>query len=130
MMTSISDSRRPAKGDPDSKSIHSSEDAVDSEAASMVFDSDGVQLSGVGGEGVQKYTLPESRKIGVAGAFFLILNKMIGTGSEFFFSSFGLIMADKFKLLICVVSVFSTPSGIFASTGSVGICLLMWAVGK
>ncbi|KAK1760169.1 amino acid/polyamine transporter I [Echria macrotheca] len=50
------------------------------------------------------YAIPESRKIGVAGAVFLILNKMIGTG------------------------IFSTPSSIFASTGSVGISLLMWAV--
>ncbi len=32
-------------------------------------------------EGLQQYTLPESRKIGVMGAVFLILNKMIGTGS-------------------------------------------------
>jgi hypothetical protein len=33
------------------------------------------------GEVVQAYD--ESRKIGVTGAVFLILNKMIGTGSEF-----------------------------------------------
>lgn len=56
------------------------EDAVDSEAASIVLDSDGNPLLGAV-EGVQKYILPESRKIGVVGAFFLILNKMIGTGS-------------------------------------------------
>ncbi|KAK4122212.1 amino acid transporter [Parathielavia appendiculata] len=43
-------------------------------------------------------------KIGVASAVFLILNKMIGTG------------------------IFSTPSSIFAATGSVGISLLLWAV--
>lgn len=31
---------------------------------------------------VQKYEFDESRKIGVTGAVFLILNKMIGTGSK------------------------------------------------
>lgn len=31
---------------------------------------------------VQKYDYDESRKIGITGATFLILNKMIGTGSE------------------------------------------------
>ncbi|KAK0636422.1 amino acid/polyamine transporter I [Bombardia bombarda] len=77
------------------------DDAVDSETESEVLDSNGVRL---GGEGGPRYTLPESRKIGIAGAVFLILNKMIGTG------------------------IFSTPSSIFASTGSVGICLLLWAV--
>ncbi|KAM7216427.1 Amino acid permease domain containing protein [Rhypophila decipiens] len=97
------------KGDLDKKFYiddASDDDVVDSEAASIVLDSDGSPL--LGGtelfvDGVQKYRLPESRKIGVVGAFFLILNKMIGTG------------------------IFSTPSSIFASTGSVGICLLMWA---
>ncbi|KAK4250289.1 amino acid permease-domain-containing protein [Corynascus novoguineensis] len=46
---------------------------------------------------------PGPAKIGVAGAVFLILNKMIGTG------------------------IFSTPSSIFAATGSVGFSLLLWA---
>lgn len=32
-------------------------------------------------EVVQKYSLPEQRKIGITGSVFLILNKMIGTGS-------------------------------------------------
>ncbi|KAK4189155.1 amino acid permease-domain-containing protein [Podospora australis] len=76
-------------------------DSVDSEAASEVFDSNGSLLSGKSG---QVYGIPESRKIGVMGAVFLILNKMIGTG------------------------IFSTPSSIFASTGSVGISLMLWAV--
>ncbi|ROW17004.1 hypothetical protein VPNG_01413 [Cytospora leucostoma] len=49
--------------------------------------------------------LVDSPKIGVTGAVFLILNKMIGTG------------------------IFSTPSGIFALTGSVGISLILWLVG-
>ncbi|KAL1851095.1 hypothetical protein Daus18300_012642 [Diaporthe australafricana] len=53
----------------------------------------------------QAFKFSESRKIGVTGAVFLILNKMIGTG------------------------IFSTPSGIFASTGSVGISLILWLIG-
>ncbi|KAK3374170.1 high-affinity methionine permease [Lasiosphaeria ovina] len=74
---------------------------VDSEA-------DGARLTpgspgAASGSGVLKYAVPDSRKIGVTGAVFLILNKMIGTG------------------------IFSTPSSIFAATGSVGICLLLWA---
>lgn len=77
----------PSKGDWDRKYYADNsvaEDSVDSEAASTVLDSDGSPLSGsISVEGVQKYTLPESRKIGVVGAFFLILNKMIGTGSTF-----------------------------------------------
>lgn len=52
------------------------------------------------------YSYSESRKIGVTGAVFLILNKMIGTG------------------------IFSTPSGIFAATGSVGVSLFLWVIGK
>ena len=47
----------------------------------------------------------DSQKIGITGAVFLILNKMIGTG------------------------IFSTPSGIFAATGSVGVCLFLWVIG-
>ncbi|KAF6830365.1 high-affinity methionine permease [Colletotrichum plurivorum] len=53
----------------------------------------------------ETYAYDESRKIGVTGAVFLILNKMIGTG------------------------IFSTPSGIFQSTGSVGVSLMLWVVG-
>ena len=52
------------------------------------------------------YAFSEDRKIGVTGAVFLILNKMIGTG------------------------IFSTPSGIFAVTGSVGVSLFLWIIGK
>jgi amino acid transporter len=59
----------------------------------------------VEGETVAKYEYSESRKIGVTGAVFLILNKMIGTG------------------------IFSTPSGIFQATGSVGISIILWLVG-
>ncbi|RDA92293.1 hypothetical protein CP533_3279 [Ophiocordyceps camponoti-saundersi (nom. inval.)] len=53
----------------------------------------------------QTYALPEDRKIGVGGAIFLIFNKVIGTG------------------------IFSTPSAIFAATGSVGTSLILWVVG-
>jgi hypothetical protein len=52
------------------------------------------------------YEIQESRKLGVTGAVFLILNKMIGTG------------------------IFSTPSSIFAATGSVGVSLFLWVIGK
>ena len=34
--------------------------------------------------GAQEFVYTEDRKIGVTGAVFLILNKMIGTGSELF----------------------------------------------
>ncbi|EHA45828.1 high-affinity methionine permease [Pyricularia oryzae 70-15] len=55
--------------------------------------------------GVSKFHVDEKRKLGVTGAVFLILNKMIGTG------------------------IFSTPSSIFAATGSVGISLMLWVIG-
>lgn len=51
------------------------------------------------------YAYDDSRKLGITGAVFLILNKMIGTG------------------------IFSTPSGIFAATGSVGVSLMLWVIG-
>lgn len=51
------------------------------------------------------YSYSDSRKLGVTSSVFVILNKMIGTG------------------------IFSTPSGIFASTGSVGVCLFLWIIG-
>ncbi|KAF3904640.1 hypothetical protein ABW21_db0206022 [Orbilia brochopaga] len=53
----------------------------------------------------EHFVVDDSRKIGITGAAFLILNKMIGTG------------------------IFSTPSGIFAATGSVGISLMLWVIG-
>ncbi|ORY61480.1 amino acid permease [Pseudomassariella vexata] len=56
-------------------------------------------------QAVQKIAYSESRKIGITGAVFLILNKMIGTG------------------------IFSTPSGIFAATGSVSVSLFLWVIG-
>ncbi|KAK0723454.1 amino acid/polyamine transporter I [Lasiosphaeria miniovina] len=52
-----------------------------------------------------KYAYDDSRKLGITGSVFLILNKMIGTG------------------------IFSTPSSIFAATGSVGISLILWVIG-
>lgn len=51
------------------------------------------------------YAYTDDRKLGITGAVFLILNKMIGTG------------------------IFSTPSYIFAATGSVGISLILWVIG-
>ncbi|KAI0969512.1 amino acid/polyamine transporter I [Xylaria arbuscula] len=54
---------------------------------------------------IQKYDYDDSRKIGITGATFLILNKMIGTG------------------------IFSTPSSIFQATGSVGVSLFLWVIG-
>ncbi|KAI1432538.1 amino acid transporter [Xylaria sp. CBS 124048] len=57
------------------------------------------------GNNVQKYSYDESRKIGITGATFLILNKMIGTG------------------------IFSTPSSVFAATGSVGVSIMLWVIG-
>ncbi|KAL7274661.1 hypothetical protein RUND412_002424 [Rhizina undulata] len=53
----------------------------------------------------QVFRFGESRKLGVTSSVFLILNKMIGTG------------------------IFSTPSGIYAATGSVGVCLFLWVIG-
>lgn len=53
-----------------------------------------------------KYAYDDSRKLGITGAVFLILNKMIGTG------------------------IFSTPSSIFAATGSVGVSLMLWVIGR
>jgi hypothetical protein len=63
----------------DSSSIHS-------EQANEVLGSNGARLGpnygSFGGlDGTVEFAIPESRKIGVAGAVFLILNKMIGTGS-------------------------------------------------
>ncbi|KAK3389880.1 amino acid permease-domain-containing protein [Podospora didyma] len=68
---------------------------------------DGAESSGesVGEVQINKYQIDDSQKLGVTGAVFLILNKMIGTG------------------------IFSTPSAIFAATGSVGISLMLWVIG-
>lgn len=51
------------------------------------------------------YEFEDSRKLGITSSVFVILNKMIGTG------------------------IFSTPSGIFAVTGSVGVALFLWVIG-
>jgi hypothetical protein len=51
------------------------------------------------------YQFDDSRKLGITSSVFVILNKMIGTG------------------------IFSTPSGIFAATGSVGVSLFLWVIG-
>lgn len=62
-------------------------------------------IAGSAEQGEEQFIIADSQKIGVTGAVFLILNKMIGTG------------------------IFSTPSSIFALTGSVGISLMMWLLG-
>lgn len=76
----------------------------------------------------QVFRIEESRKLGVISSMFLILNKMIGTGSELIHSmpwSHG-IKSNR----ITQLAVFSTPSGIFASTGSVGLSLILWLIGE
>jgi hypothetical protein len=60
-------------GDPDFKKLRSSYDLIDSEAASDNLHHDDDVPDAHSGSG----------KIGVAGAVFLILNKMIGTGSKY-----------------------------------------------
>lgn len=75
---------------------------------------------------VQEARVGEPHRIGVAGAVFLILNKMIGTGSK----SLKNIPTTTHRATADRPSaVFSTPSGIFASTGSVGISIILWLVG-
>jgi hypothetical protein len=77
--------------DPDRKSLEPllSSSSASSETASEVFDINGNwlgpnygTLDGAFDEDRLRYEIPESQKIGVAGAVFLILNKMIGTGSQ------------------------------------------------
>lgn len=70
-----------------------------------VYDHDNASGEVVGVVTEEKIQYEDSRKLGITGAVFLILNKMIGTG------------------------IFSTPSSIFAATGSVGISLMLWVVG-
>ncbi|KAK4446956.1 high-affinity methionine permease [Podospora aff. communis PSN243] len=79
-------------------------DDVPEKAASPTYKGDS---DGIVGEVQEEntYAYDDSRKLGITGAVFLILNKMIGTG------------------------IFSTPSGIFAATGSVGISLFLWVIG-
>ena len=69
--------------------------------------SDGVEIDpeNASAQEQMSFRYSDEQKIGITGAVFLILNKMIGTG------------------------IFSTPSGIFAATGSVGVCLFLWVIG-
>ncbi|KAI9003636.1 amino acid/polyamine transporter I [Gaertneriomyces semiglobifer] len=53
-------------------------------------------------EGIFKF---DGRKLGITSSVFVIVNKMIGTG------------------------IFSTPSGVYKSTGSVGVSILLWIIG-
>ncbi|KAL2259540.1 hypothetical protein VTK26DRAFT_6764 [Humicola hyalothermophila] len=84
----------------------------DGAAAHGTAAEDRVQVKGANGDvevgeltEESKYAYDDSRKLGITGAVFLILNKMIGTG------------------------IFSTPSSIFAATGSVGVSLMLWVIG-
>jgi hypothetical protein len=82
-------------------------DDVPEKAAAAPTYKDGASEAAVGEvQEENTYAYDDSRKLGITGAVFLILNKMIGTG------------------------IFSTPSGIFAATGSVGISLFLWVIGK
>jgi len=77
----------------------------------------------------------ESRRIGVIGAVFLILNKMIGTGSELWSllsrptSSSQEVVDERKPLPRSNLSVFSIPSSVFAASGSVGFSLILWVLG-
>lgn len=68
------------------------------------------------------YQYSNSRKLGIISSAFVIFNKMVGTGSS--------------TLLLCVsrtpltlLGIFSTPSGVFAASGSVGVSLFLWIIG-
>lgn len=73
----------------------------------------------------QVFEYDDSRKLGVTSSVFLILNKMIGTGSGY--SQRGLRSYCSFT--DPSFAVFSTPSGIFKATGSVGVSIILWVVG-
>ncbi|KAK4159852.1 high-affinity methionine permease [Cladorrhinum sp. PSN259] len=94
-------------GNSDHASRASEETKVQGVAEKSVHQHDIEGASAVVGEVQEenKYAYDDSRKLGITGAVFLILNKMIGTG------------------------IFSTPSSIFAATGSVGISLMLWVIG-
>ena len=70
------------------------------------------------------FAYDESRKLGVTSSVFLILNKMIGTGSE---CHPWWIRSEQ--CLTDIHAVFSTPSGIFRATGNVGISIILWIIG-
>lgn len=75
-------------------------------------------------KGEQVFAYDESRKLGVTSSVFLILNKMIGTGSE---CHPWWIRSEQ--CLTDIHAVFSTPSGIFRATGNVGISIILWIIG-
>lgn len=95
-----------------------------------VVDEDG-SFGEVAEQRVQKIAIAESRKIGVTGAVFLILNKMIGTGSKcaiYYFLVWTYTAQFHPSLTACDI-VFSTPSSVFAATGSVGVAIMLWVIG-
>lgn len=67
----------------------------------------------------QAYVYKDDQKLGYTATVFVILNKMIGTGSMCLMSN------DPESSIADYSAVFSTPSGIFKITGSVGVCLFL-----
>ncbi|KAG7289126.1 hypothetical protein NEMBOFW57_005489 [Staphylotrichum longicolle] len=106
--------------------VESIDDPIDSEAASEILDEDGLPYSQFG-----------SRKIGVAGAVFLILNKMIGTGTGLLTLS-GLSVYLEFGLAIpksggeknYLERVFRRPRRLATSVFAVQIVLLGFSAGN
>lgn len=95
---------RPSSSDGETAKVPAAKGHVHKQPANTVSpDRTDVEVGEVKEENT--YAYDDSRKLGITGAVFLILNKMIGTG------------------------IFSTPSSIFAATGSVGISLMLWVIG-
>ena len=65
----------------------------------------------------------QERTIGVFGAVSLIVNKIIGAG---YVSCHFMIQNPRSQTQS---SIFSTPSGIFKLSGSVGMALMCWIIG-
>lgn len=79
-------------------------------------------------DGEQVFQFDDSRKLGVVSAVFLILNKMIGTGSKWG-SVCVVVLGRPVDNMVWCGAVFSTPSGIYAATGNVGVSIVLWVVG-
>lgn len=103
------------------ETIASAVESSDREAPSAL-------TSSLKNEEEQVFKIKESRKLGVVSSVFLILNKMIGTGSQSI--PCRPLVLGSWSDEVTYSAVFSTPSGIFASTGSVGVCLMLWFIGQ